>query len=153
MSYRHDPRIRQYESFDQFHGCARRDLRSLVRVSTRIDVPAGKVLARQGRNRNGFVVLISGGADVLRDGHIVDHLGTGDHFGEFALVRSVPEPATIVATEASVVDVISVREFRGAYNAMAAFRATIDEALDRRTATWLTVPTAPVLSSTVAGLA
>ena len=56
---------------------------------------------------------------------------------------------TVVAAEASVVDVFPVREFRCAYNAMPAFRTAIHEALDRRTVSWLTVPTTPVLSSSV----
>ena len=149
MSYRHNPRVREYESFDQFRGCSRRDLRTLVPIGTRIDVPPGKVLARQGTRRDEFVVVISGSADVVRDGEIVDHLGTGDHFGEYSLVRGVPQPATVVAAEASVVDVFPVREFRCAYNAMPAFRTAIHEALDRRTVSWLTVPTTPVLSSSV----
>jgi len=141
VSYRHNARVREYESFDQFRGCSRRDLRALVPVGTRIDVPAGRVLAHQGTHRDEFVVLISGRADVVRDGQVVDQLGAGDHFGEYSLVRGAPHPATVVAAEILVIDVFTVCEFRCAYKAMPAFQATIAETLDRRAASWLTVPT------------
>jgi len=140
MSYRTDPRPAQYGSLELFDGCSRRALRTLATLGTRIDVPAGKALARQGANRQEFVLVIGGAADVVRDGAVVDHLRPGDHHGEFALLRGVPQPTTLVATEPMVVDVFGAREFRAAYKAMPSFRAAIDRTLDRRTATWLTAP-------------
>jgi CRP-like cAMP-binding protein len=88
------------------------------------------------------VLVIEGAAEVLRDGHVVAHLGRGDHCGEFTLLRGVPQPATVVATAPSVIDVFEVRDFRAAYLDVPAFRAAIDRTLDRRTAQWLTIPTA-----------
>ena len=142
MSYGTDPRARQYGSLDLFAGCSRRDLRSLARTTTRVDVPAGKVLARQGAHRPELLLVISGGADVVRDGKVVGQLRAGDHHGEFTLLRGVPQPTTLVATEPTVVDVFTAPEFLGAYRTMPSFRAAIDRNVDRRTATWLTVPTA-----------
>jgi CRP/FNR family cyclic AMP-dependent transcriptional regulator len=142
VSYRTDPRAQQYGSLELFAGCSPRDLRTLARTSTRIDVPAGKVLARQGAHRPELCLVVGGGADVVRDGSVVDHLRAGDHHGEFTLLRGVPQPTTLVATEPTVVDVFTAPEFLGAYRTMPSLRAAIDRNLDRRTATWLTVPTA-----------
>ena len=143
MSYRPDPRTQEYRSLELFRGCSRGERRTLSRLGTRIDAPTGRTIARQGSRRQEFVLVIDGAAEVLRDGQVVAHLGRGDHCGEFTLVRGVPQPATVVATAPSVIDVFEVRAFRAAYLDVPSFRAAIDGALDRRTAQWLTIPTTP----------
>jgi len=147
MWHRSDPRIQEYGSLELFRGCTRRDLRALSQISTRLDAPTGRTIARQGSRRREFFLVIEGAAEVLRDGHVVAHLGRGDHCGEFTLLRGVPQPATVVATAPSIIDVFEVRNFRAAYLDMPSFRAAIDEALDRRTAAWLTIPTASAAES------
>jgi CRP-like cAMP-binding protein len=97
------------------------------------------VIAHQGVRRLEFVLLIEGGADVVRDGYRIERLGPGSHFGEFTLVRDLPSPATLVVTAPSVVDVMSRAEFRLAYQTMPSFAAAIDQELDRRIATWCTL--------------
>jgi CRP-like cAMP-binding protein len=144
MSYRSAPRTREYGSLELFQGCSRRELRTLARLSTRLDAPTGRTIARQGSRQREFVLVIEGAAEVLRDGHVVAHLGRGDHCGEFTLVRGVPQPATVVATAPSIIDVFEVRDFQMAYHDVSSFRAAIDRALDRRTASWLTIPTPAV---------
>ena len=151
MSYRPDARIGEYQSFPVSRDCSPKELRSLVDRGTRLDATTGRVLARQGAYRREFVVVISGGADVVRDGRIVEHLGPGDHHGEFTLLRGVPQPATVVVTEPSVLDVYEARDFQAAYHDLPAFRTAIDHELDRRTAAWLTVhpestPATPALA-------
>jgi CRP-like cAMP-binding protein len=140
MSYRSDPRTQQYGALELFTGCSRRELRTLARLSTRLEVPAGKVLARQGGQRRQLVVVISGCADVVRDGSVVDRLGAGDHHGEVTLLRGLPQPATLVATQDTVVDVFNPQEFLGAYRTMPSFRAAIDRDIDRRIVAWSTAP-------------
>jgi CRP-like cAMP-binding protein len=134
MSYRCDPRIRDYEALPLFRGCSRRDLRTLAGTATRVDAPAGRVLAHQGERRRQLVLVIAGAADVVRDGRVVDQLGPGDHHGEFTLLRDVPQPTTLVVTEPSVVDVFAAQEFQCAYSTMPSLRAAIDRDLDHRTA-------------------
>lgn len=151
MSYRHDPRPAQYGTLELFDGCSRRALQTLSQLGTRIELPPGKVLARQGSHRQEFVLVVRGAADVVRDGSVVDHLGPGDHHGEFTLLRGVPHPTTLVAMEPMVVDVFAAREFRAAYRALPSFRAAIDRELDRRAAAWLTLPATRALSSAARG--
>jgi CRP-like cAMP-binding protein len=141
MSYRSDPRIRGYRSLELFQGCSRRQLRTVARLGTRLNAPTGRTLARQGTRRREFILVIEGAVDVLRDGQVVDHLGPADHCGEFTLLRSVPQPATVVAAAPSIVDVFEGRDFLSIYNEMPSFRAVIDRTLSQRTAAWLTVPT------------
>jgi CRP-like cAMP-binding protein len=101
-------------------------------------VTAGRVLARQGERRREFVLVVRGAADVLRDGHLIDRLGPGCHFGEFTLLRDVPQPATLVARTPLTVDVMANRDFRFACSMLPSMRARINRELDRRTAMWLT---------------
>ena len=144
MLHHADPRIREYASLELFRGCSRRELRLLSRLGTRLDVPTGRTLADQGTRRSEFLLIVEGAADVLRDGYVVDHLGPADHCGEFTLLRSVPQPVTVVVTAPSVIDVFDTRGFRSVYTAIPSLQAAIDRMLDRRTAAWLTVPTGAV---------
>jgi len=148
MWHHAEPRIREYASIELFQDRSRRELRTLAHLGTRLDAPTGRTLARQGSRRREFVLLIEGAADVVRDGYVVARLGPGDYCGEFPVLRSVPQPATVVTTAPSIIDVFEAREFLSACKAMPAFRAVIERTLDRRTATWLTTPTVPAVVST-----
>ena len=120
-----------------FAHLSEQELRCLERLRTNISVRPGKVLARQGQPLLEFGIVIEGTALVTRDGHEIALLESGQHFGEIAIVRAVPNPVTIVACTAVTLEVMSVREFRSAYSTMPALRDHIDDQIDRRIATWL----------------
>jgi len=147
MRSRRHPINPEYENYGLFAGCSRRELAYVTSIATRLDLPAGRVLAQQGDRRREFVIVVRGIADVTRDGRLVDRLLAGSHHGESGLVRDVPQPATVVARTRMTVDVIGLREFRSMYSALPSVRAGIDRELDRRTTAWLSpagTRTAPV---------
>jgi CRP/FNR family transcriptional regulator, cyclic AMP receptor protein len=43
-------------------------------------------------------MIVSGGAEVVANGHAVNTLGPGQHFGEYAVIDRQPRSASMVAT-------------------------------------------------------
>ncbi|HEX7222413.1 MAG TPA: cyclic nucleotide-binding domain-containing protein, partial [Candidatus Limnocylindrales bacterium] len=60
----------------------------------------GQTVFAQGDAGNQFYVVESGGADVVRDGSVINTLGRGAGFGEIALLDDRPRTATILASGA-----------------------------------------------------
>jgi CRP-like cAMP-binding protein len=66
-------------------------------VATQLDLPAGKVLAAQGKVGLDLFVVLEGTASVTRDGHHVATVTSGDVVGELAVLSRRPRNATVVA--------------------------------------------------------
>ncbi len=78
------------------------DADGLARIAARIteiEVPAERVIARQGEIGTGFYVIVAGSARVVRDGATIAHLGPGDFFGELSVLDGRPRVAQVVSDE------------------------------------------------------
>src|SRR5207247_7284559 len=80
-------------------GFDRKHLRRLGMLTEEIDVPAGKVLIRQGELGDDLMIIYSGLVAVERDGARVNKLGPGEFFGEIALLERGPRTATVTAEQ------------------------------------------------------
>jgi CRP-like cAMP-binding protein len=138
MRSRHDSWVATYRAMPLFAECSRSELRLATGVATRLVVPRGTVLARQGAQPSAFVIVMDGVADVRRDGRPIEVIATGGHFGEISLVRGICEPVTVVARTDVTVDVVGRREFRSLYSLVDGVRTRVDHELDRRVARWIT---------------
>ena len=76
-----------------------------------MDFPAGRELCRQGESGGEFFILLTGGAEVRRDGRPIRQLGPGDYFGEIALLEHGPRTATVMTTAPSRCLVLSQGQF------------------------------------------
>lgn len=68
-----------------------------LRIARREVFQAGEVLVHTGEPGNRFYLILSGEAEVVRDGRVLSTLGRYDYFGEVALLLSDSRTADIVA--------------------------------------------------------
>ena len=94
-----------------FAGFDRQHVERLGMLTEEVDVPAGKVLIRQGELGDDLMVIYSGLVSVERDGAKVNTLGPGAFFGEIALLQRGPRTATVTAETACRLLVINHRDF------------------------------------------
>ena len=95
-----------------FAGLSKIELRQVASLADEIDLPADKLLIREGARGREFFVLLEGEVDVTRKGKKLATRGSGEFFGEIALVSSLPRTATVKTREPSRVLVIRDVEFR-----------------------------------------
>lgn len=74
-------------------------LEQLARAATRLTLPAGCEVFRQGDRGDRFYMIAAGLAEVAVDGRRVATLGPGGSFGEIALLHDVPRSSTVTARE------------------------------------------------------
>jgi CRP-like cAMP-binding protein len=105
----------QYEDYLRavpvFSSCTPKELSQIAQLVERVDVTSGDTLVREGTRTSEFFIIIAGEAEVSRDGEIVATLGSGDHFGELALLDPAPRNATVTMSSSGQVLVLAQREF------------------------------------------
>jgi CRP/FNR family transcriptional regulator, cyclic AMP receptor protein len=95
-----------------FSRCSKRELARIAQLADEIDLPAGKVLTREGERGREFFVILDGSAEVRRGTRSLPPMKTGDFFGEIALVTNEPRTATVTAATPLRALVITDRAFR-----------------------------------------
>jgi CRP/FNR family transcriptional regulator, cyclic AMP receptor protein len=118
VALRRDAKIELLKRVPLFAGCSKSELRELAKSADELDIREGTVLTREGRPAREFFVLIDGTARVTKDGKTIADLGAGDWFGEIALITNRPRTATVTATSAVDVLVITDRRFRSVVETM-----------------------------------
>jgi CRP/FNR family cyclic AMP-dependent transcriptional regulator len=95
-----------------FEGLSRRELVQLARISDDLDVPAGKVLCKEGEIGREFFVIVDGEVEITRQGKRVATGSGGEFFGEIALLEQTPRMATVTAKTPLRCFVLTRRDFR-----------------------------------------
>lgn len=127
-----DLKLELLHSIGLFSRLGRADLKRLGQLTDAVDVPAGKVLMRQGEVGNEAFVVVTGRLGIERDGRQIAERGPGDMVGEIALLSEGPRTATVTVLEPSQLLVIGHREFHALMDEQPAIRMAVLEELARR---------------------
>lgn len=95
-----------------FAGWTQDELAHVDRVAEWVDYQPLEHLIKQGATGYEFIVILAGEVDVAIDGHVVAHLGPGDHVGEMALLDGSPRNASVIARTPVRAMLVGSREFR-----------------------------------------
>jgi CRP-like cAMP-binding protein len=115
-----------------FSGMSKGDLALIAQQTDEVDVPAGKVLAREGDFGDEFFMIDSGTAEVTRGGETIAELGAGDFFGEMALLDEDRRTATVTAKTPMSLIVMTRSHFRSLHSTQPAVHATVSKAIAER---------------------
>jgi CRP-like cAMP-binding protein len=89
-----------------FSKLTRETITELARRAAAETAVAGTVLVEQGEPGSFLGILVSGRAEVARDGTRVSELGPGEHYGEMSLIDGGARSASIIAlTDVEVLEV------------------------------------------------
>ena len=108
----HNSKIDLIKRVPLFASASKSELAEIASIADEIDLPEGRVVIKEGDSGREFFVLIDGTAEVERGGKKVAELGTGDFFGEIALIAKTPRNATITTTSPVRALVITDRAFK-----------------------------------------
>lgn len=120
-----------------FQGLKKRQLELLAKRFVERQYNTGDVIVTQGRGGEGFFVVVSGGADAIRersDGErvVVNKFGPTDFFGELALLDDGLRTASVVATEPTRCLALTRWDFLGTLKEDADMSITILQELAKR---------------------
>ncbi len=134
MRVRKDRKRELIKAVPLFAHCSNKELDRLTSELDEIEMPSGKVLARQGEPGREFVVLVDGTAEVTKDGRRINLLGSGDFMGEIALISGGPRTATVTTTSDSDLLILTARSFARVTKEMPSVQASVLKALSERLA-------------------
>ena len=95
-----------------FSGCSKAELVQVASVADELSLPAGARLIREGERGREFLVIVEGSVTVTKKGRKLCDLGAGNWVGEIALVTAQPRTASVDATSAVRLLVITDRGFQ-----------------------------------------
>ena len=93
---------------------------------------SGDVIIQDGQPGERFYMITDGRVRVCKDGKELRQMGTGESFGEIALLRQVPRTATVIAMSRLQARTLTREEFLGAVTGNAASAEGADEVISAR---------------------
>jgi CRP-like cAMP-binding protein len=106
-----DPKVDLIASVSLFTGLKRHEIEQIAQLVDEVDVPAGRVLMRQGENGDEMFVIASGKVSIERDGKVIAERGPGAAIGEISLLAKGPRTATVTTLEPTQILLAGHREF------------------------------------------
>ena len=106
-----DPKRVELRRIPLFAALPRQRFDLLVHTADVVDVPAGKVVVREGETGREFFAIAQGEVEISSGGAAIKEQA-GAVFGEFAILYGVPRTATVRTTAPSRLIVLSAQAFR-----------------------------------------
>jgi CRP-like cAMP-binding protein len=113
-------------------GLSRKDLEEVGRLADEVDLPAGRVLMRQGDVGREFYVIIEGEVELERDGAFLRTMGAGEFFGDISLITERPRTATVTVAKDARFLVLGHREFHSLLDQFPSIRMGVLESVANR---------------------
>ena len=130
---RKDAKLELIRSVPLFAQCTKKELSAVASVADIVDVPAGQALVREGDSlAREFMVIVDGAVDVRRRGRRVATLGSGDFFGEMALLAHGPRTATVTSTRPTELLVVTPEAFHELLERLPSLQSRVLKALAER---------------------
>ncbi len=129
---RRDKKLELLAGVPLFAKLNRRGLERLGQLADQIDLPAGKVLTRQGERGEEFFVIVDGRVRVERDGKLLAVLGSAEFIGEIALIDEGPRTATATCETDCRLILLGHREFHSLLREQPEIELTILRTLAER---------------------
>lgn len=106
-----DPKVDLIGSVSLFKGLGRKELEQIAQLVDDVDIPAGKVLMRQGDTGAEMFIIASGSVRIERNGTFIRDVGPGGSIGEMSLLSEGPRTATVTTVEPTRILLAGHREF------------------------------------------
>jgi CRP-like cAMP-binding protein len=129
-----DGKVKLIHKVPLFSRLSKKGLEDVAHIADELDLPAGKLMAKEGDRGREFFVLLEGEADVTKGDKSINTMRDGDFFGEIALVTKMPRTANVTATTPVRVLVITERDFSGLMKRSPEVARGVAEALAERVA-------------------
>jgi CRP-like cAMP-binding protein len=94
-----------------FADLSERELRKILKATEEYSYPAGAVIVAEGSRSEQLFLILKGTVKVRRGGRTVAKMGSGDFFGEIALIDGLPRTASVVADTSVRCRVLLRKEF------------------------------------------
>ena len=108
------------------------DLEEVGRLADEVDLPAGKVLMREGDPGREFFVIVDGTVRIERGGTTIRTMGPGEFLGDIALIVERPRTATAVVETDARLFVVGHREFHSLMDQFPSIKMSVLESVALR---------------------
>jgi CRP/FNR family transcriptional regulator len=127
-----DGKLKLLKTVPMFAMCDAREVERLGMLVEEVDLPAGRVLFKQGDTAQELFIVVSGQVRLDRDGELLANGGPGDFFGEIALIAGGPRTATATCVTDCRLLVLGRREFHSLMDEFPGLKMRVLETLAKR---------------------
>jgi len=106
-----DKKIELLSQVPLFRACTDKELKRIAAIAETVQIGEGEVLTKEGAPGREFYVIAEGKASVTLRGDELAELGSGDFFGEMALLDESPRAATVTAITPMQAYVVASQDF------------------------------------------